>query len=74
MTGNPANNGGVRNAGFAPEVPRTRLSAPVDAAAVIRGGGCESAAIFVNKSLCWDAKIAGGMYAEIRGLFNKNGG
>jgi hypothetical protein len=38
MTGNPANAGSAQNAGYAPEVPRTRLSAPVRVAAVIRGG------------------------------------
>jgi hypothetical protein len=41
MTGNPANSGGAQNAGFAPEVPRTPLLVPVDAAEAIRGGGCE---------------------------------
>jgi hypothetical protein len=71
MTGNPANNGGVQNAGFAPEVPRTPLSAPADAAAAIRGGGCKSSGIYMNKPFRWGVKMTG-IYAEIWRILMKD--
>jgi hypothetical protein len=57
MTGNPENIGSAQNAGFAPEVPRTRLSTPARAAAAIRGGAAEARS-FVYKSHRWGVKIS----------------